>query len=96
MFSSYHPKVHRVRPRVCLPAGHGPHGAAPGRTVDLYQGVDAGHGAAGQHLPGGEAPEPRAEVSDGAQLTQGRVVRWAQVLKWTMLTCCDSWRGSWV
>ena len=79
----YHTKVHRVGPgpRLRLPAGHGPHGAAPGRVVDLYQGVDAGDGAPGDHLPGGQAPEPRAEVSDGAQLTQGRVVRRAQVLK---------------
>lgn len=87
MFSLYHTKVHRVLagPRVCLPTGHGDHGAAPGRGVDLYQGVDAGHGAPGDHLPGGEAPEPRAEVRDGAELTQGGVVRRAQVLTCTML-----------
>ena len=84
---SYHTKV-RVGAglRVPLPAGHRHDGAPPGRlgAVDLYQGVDAGHGASAEHLPGGEAPEPRAQVRDGAQLTQGRVVRRARVLKCTV------------
>ena len=84
---SYHTKVRvGAGPCVPLPAGHGHHGAPPGRlgAVDLYQGVDAGHGAAADHLPGGEAPEPRAQVRDGAQLAQGRVVRRARVLKWIL------------
>ena len=81
-FSSYHTKVHSIpAAHVCLPAGPGHHGVPEGRAVHLYQGVDAGDGAPGEQLPGGEAPEPGAQVSDGAHLTQGGVVRRAQLLK---------------
>ena len=43
----------------------------------LDERVDAGDGArgAGQQLPGGEAAVAVAQVRDGAQLTEGRVVR---------------------